>query len=195
MAEKTFQEYRLPPEYALLARAGSLLDGLARELFPDLDIMVEVRPFAERLLARRLAPERVAGDALRLFQHAQVAIRDVPLRFSQLLDDLGRGAIQVRAVDPDAEAMRVEVRHAGVRVAVALCSTALAVSGALLLSTWTGTLLGLPVAILGGLACFGTGVMLFVALVLHTLVPARLGLRDVGRAALATVRFLFGRKK
>ena len=47
---------RLPPEYAVLARMGSIIDGMATEFLPDVDIVEEVRPLAQKLLTKRFAP-------------------------------------------------------------------------------------------------------------------------------------------
>lgn len=128
----------LPREYAVLARATSIVDGIAKRLLADADIVEEVRPWAQRLVARRFGPERVSADALRAMQHAHVAFRDLPTQASQLLVDLERGRIAVTARDPDAEALRLTVSHAAsaltwgvVFAATLMCATALLVAWAL----------------------------------------------------------------
>jgi hypothetical protein len=105
---------------------------------PIADIVEEVRPWAQRLVARRFGPERVSADALRAMQHAHVAFRDLPTQASQLLVDLERGRIAVTARDPDAEALRLTVSHAAsaltwgvVFAATLMCATALLVAWAL----------------------------------------------------------------
>ncbi|MFT4628667.1 MAG: ubiquinone biosynthesis protein, partial [Myxococcota bacterium] len=56
----------LPPEFAVLSRAITLVEGEIRELLPGVDIVEEVKPYAQRLVASRFSPDRVAHDAARL---------------------------------------------------------------------------------------------------------------------------------
>ena len=153
---------KLVPEFAVLARTASILDGIARQLTPGIDIVAEVRPYAQRQVSARLSPERLGADAMRLMQHAQLAIRDVPVGINQLMVDLERGDLTLQTRDPEAVLLREEIRHAGIQVAIALCTGGLGVSSALLLapfasSPWNAGMvgvLGLILALLAG-ASFG----------------------------------------
>ena len=182
------------PEFAVLARAGSILDGIARRMMPDVDVVEEVRPYAERLVGNRLAPERLAGEALRLLQHAQLAIQDVPLQINQVMGDLERGSLSVQTLDPDSGLLRDEIRQAGVRVSIAVCVAALGIGGALLVAA--GATSGAPtgaISVFGYLA-LGFSAILFSGLVLHALIAARLHPREWRRQALGVARFFLGER-
>lgn len=180
---------RLVPEYAVLARTGSILDGITRTLLGDVDIVAEVRPLAQRLVGHRLAPDRVGHDALKLLQQGQMAMRDVPLQLQQLMSDLEQGNLQVGIKDADASALREEVNRAGFRVSMAVCAASLSVSGALLLATWTPAPFGLPLAALLGMFISTVGVVLFAGLMLHTMFAAQMHPREWLRRARAVLRF------
>ena len=156
---------RLVPEYAVLARAVSIVDGLARDLIPDVDIVAEVRPYAMRLMGQRFSPERISGDAFRGLQQAQLVLQDVPLQFNQLLLDLERGNIRVTTVDPEASELRRAIHWAGLRLAVALCAASTVLSGAVLLSVWAPTPLGIPLMALVGMGMLMVGMFLFLSLI------------------------------
>jgi ubiquinone biosynthesis protein len=47
---------RIPAEYTMLGRAGATIEGIVRELDPDIDVAAIARPYAERLLMGRVAP-------------------------------------------------------------------------------------------------------------------------------------------
>jgi ubiquinone biosynthesis protein len=181
---------RLPPEYAVLARMGSIIDGMATEFLPDVDIVEEVRPLAQKLLTKRFAPERMGTDALKLAQLAQIAVRDVPTQLGQLMLDLQRGNVQIATVDRESPALREEIRHAGFRISMALTILAASVSAAILITPWEP--LGLPLRTLFGLFLGITSVVLFAALVLHTLVASAIHPRDLIVRTIAVVRFFFG---
>ncbi|MBN1336558.1 MAG: AarF/ABC1/UbiB kinase family protein [Deltaproteobacteria bacterium] len=140
----------LPREYAILARAAALVYGLTHALLPDADIVAEVRPLAERLLARTLSPEHMAEEAARTLFQARASLSHVPLQVTHLLGELEADRFVVRVRDLDAEAARAEIRRAGVRIAAALSGAALGVSGAILLAPAEGRVAGVPlVRVLG----------------------------------------------
>lgn len=183
---------QLPREFAVLARATSIVDGIARRLLPDVDIVGEVRPYAQRLLARRFGPDRLGADVFRLVQQAQSAFKDLPTQTSQLLLDLERGRVAITVRDPEAEPLRIEIRHAAIRVSLAICALALGVSGAILIAPWSPEPWGIPLlAVIGaGVSVLGLG--MFVGLVAHWLFATRFHPREWRRRLVAVLRFFIG---
>ena len=172
----------------------TLLDGIARDLLPNTDIVHEVRPYAQRLLGSRLSADRLGGDALRLMQLAQMAMRDVPMQMNQFMTDLERGSLSFQAVDPQSDLMRDEIRHAGIRIVLALVTSGLMVSGAVLMAPWNPTPWGIPLQTFLGLGVALTGVAVFFGVGAHYLVIARIHPREWRRRATAVWRFFFGKR-
>jgi len=187
-------QIRLRPEYAVLARTASLVDGIARRLIPDADLVQRVRPYAQRMMAARLSPERLAADAMRALVQAQGGFKELPTQLNQLLLDLERGRLTVVTRDPDAGRMREEVRNAVVRITLAIGSSALLVGGAVMFSTWAPTPMDLPVAGIAGLAALTLAVAVWSTLATHILLGERVSPRDLRRQAMAVVRFFVGER-
>ncbi len=185
---------QLPREFAVIARATSIVDGIAKRLLPDVDIVSEVRPLAQRLVAHRFGPERLGADAFRVLQHAQAAFRDVPTQANQLLLDLERGRIAITAKDPEAEELRMEIRHAAIRISLALCALALLISGTILIAPWAPAPWGVPLLAICGTGVCGVASLMFVGLAVHWLFATRFHPRDWRRRALAVVRFFVGER-
>lgn len=185
---------QLPREFAVVARATSIVDGIGKRLLPDVDIVAEVRPYAQRLVTTRFGPERLGADAFRLIQHAQAAFRDLPTQTNQLLLDLERGRVTVTTRDPEAEELRQEIRHAAIRLSLALCALALAVSGSLLIATWAPVPLGVPLLALSGYGVCGIAALMFFGLAVHWLFATRFHPREWRRRLLAIVRFFVGER-
>lgn len=183
---------QLPREFAVLARATSIVDGIARRLLPDVDIVGEVRPYAQRLLTRRFGPDRLGADVFRLVQQAQSAFKDLPTQTSQLLVDLERGRVAITVRDPESEQLRIEIRHAAIRISLAVCALALGVSGAILIAPWSPEPWGIPLlAVIGaGVSVLGLG--MFVGLVTHWLFATRFHPREWRRRLVAVLRFFIG---
>lgn len=163
----------LPAEFAVLARALTLVEGNLRRLLPDVDIVAEVRPYADRLMRRRFAPERLAHELGSLLLRVQAQARELPTQASQALHDLEAGRLTIVARDPDADALRAAVQLGATRIALAVVAGATAIGGAVSLLdsrlTISGVsaqgllgavLLTISAAALGGLAgqtLFGAG--------------------------------------
>lgn len=159
----------LPPEFAVLARAIALIEGQIRALLPGVDIVDEVRPYAQRLMTRRFSPDRVGHDVAKALLQAQGHFKDLPTQFSQMVMDLENGNITIITVDPDAGALRAEIRTAVLRLSLAAFATTITMGSFLFLAAWSPTLLGIPVFGLLSVVLFGFGLVMFGFLGFHVL--------------------------
>jgi ubiquinone biosynthesis protein len=185
----------LPPEFAVLSRAITLVESEVRTLLPGVDIVEEVKPYAQRLLARRFSPERVAHDAARLMVHAQGHFRDLPTQLTQMLLDLQSGNIHVVTHDPDADKLREEIRSAVLRLSLAAAASTVTMGSLLFLAAWSPAPLGVPLfGLLGGLFLLA-GLALFGALGLHVFFAHFLSLGYWRRLLVSVFRFLRWRRE
>jgi ubiquinone biosynthesis protein len=89
----------IPTDFMMVGKALMTLEGIGRELDPDLDIFQEAQPYFLKILRRRYGPEQLGNDMLRgLSQFAGVA-HDVPLHLQEVLDDLRAGRLEVRTAE------------------------------------------------------------------------------------------------
>ena len=184
----------LPPEYAVLSRAITLIEGELRALLPGVDIVEEVKPYAQRLMARRFAPERVALDMSRMMVQAQGHLRDVPTQFSQLVMDLQTGNVTIVTRDPDAPRLREEIRAAVLRLSLAALASTVTLGSVLFLAAWSPQPFGLPIFGWFGALFLWVGVSLFGALGIHVLFARFLDLGAWRRRAVGLLRFLSWRR-
>ena len=181
---------RLVTEFAVLARAMSLLDGVARRFMPNMDVVSKVTPYAQRLVGQRLGPDRLARDGLRLMQQIQTTARDVPLQLNQLVMDLQTGNIDVGIVDRESARMRNEVRWVGIRLSMAMVAGSISVAGALLITPFSQmSFKGMPVLAVAGAAFLGISFLIWISLLMHTLFAARIHPREWLRRWVAIIRF------
>jgi ubiquinone biosynthesis protein len=117
----------IPPDFLLMGKALMTLDGLVKEIDPNLDIFTESKPYFLELLRRRFSPERLGNEAWRAIEKLSGAAYDVPQQTREVLDDLRLGRLRVTAVDPE---MPVALDRLGRRVWSGLVTFALVVAGA-----------------------------------------------------------------
>lgn len=181
----------LPREFAILGRTAALTYGLVQKLIPDVDVMEEVKPLAQKLLTKQLDPSRVASDTARLLLHAQSSLTHLPLQVNQLLGDLEAGRLQLVTRNPDSEASREQIHREGYRITLSICAAAMLVAGAIMFSA-PGDGDGVPgiVAVLGMGTMIGSG-FIWASLVAHTHLAERFTPRQLLRTV---VRFAISRK-
>ena len=184
----------LPPEFAVLSRAITLVEGEIRELLPGVDIVDEVKPYAQRLMSRRFSPDRVAQDAARLMVQAQGHFRDLPTQLNQVLMDLEGGTISIVTRDPDAAELRAEIRLAVLRLSLAALASVTTLGSLLFLAAWSPQPLGVPIFGVLGLFTLGGGLGLFGALGIHVFFARFLDFALWRRRALAVLRFFSWRR-
>lgn len=111
-------EYRIrvPPDYALLARAAVLIEGVVRTLTPNLDITSTVMPYAERLMAERYSPQAVGQMAIQAAVGVIDGVHRLPLQAYQLASDLEGGRLSVRVSNPDLDRMTRSLNDLGTKV-------------------------------------------------------------------------------
>ena len=154
---------RIPSEYTMLGRAGATLEGIVRDLDPNLDVAAVVRPHAERLLLSRVGPDQMETGLYRALLQFQGLSNDLPLQLSQILSDLAAGKTQVRVLGAPLERLQGAVLMAGVVIAGAIVSGAFIIGAFIAFANAPWTLFGLPFfGVLG--AVIGVGVAVWVAL-------------------------------
>jgi ubiquinone biosynthesis protein len=184
----------LPAEFAVLSRAITLVEGEIRALLPSIDIVEEVKPWAQRLMTRRFSPERVAHDVARAMIQMQGQFRDLPTQMNQVIMDLQGGNITIVARDPDAARLRDEIRSAVLRLSLAAAASTITMGSLLFLAAWSPTPFGIPVIGLGGLLLFFAGLGVFGALGIHVFFARFLSLGYWQRLFLSVLRFFRWRR-
>jgi ubiquinone biosynthesis protein len=136
---------RIPREYALLSRAAVAVEGLLRELAPDLDILAVSLPYAKQLLAGRYDPAQLRGGLMRTLLRFQGLASDLPTQLSQILLDLETGRFGVTVKSPELEKINQSLRSVAVIGFLGLSACGFIVGAFLSFAQVPWTVRGLPV--------------------------------------------------
>jgi ubiquinone biosynthesis protein len=188
-------QLNLPSEFAILARAITLIEGECRALLPGVDIVEEVKPYAKRLMVQRFSPERVAHDLARMMVMAQGQMRELPTQMTQVLMDLEGGDISIVTRDPDSHLLREEIRSAVLRLSLAALAATITLGSMGFLAQWSPDIFGLPIFGIFGVIMLSIGISLFGALGIHVLFARFLGLRAWRKRLVAFIRFFSWRRE
>jgi len=90
----------IPSDFILVGKAAVTLDGLGKEIVPDLDLFEAFKPHAVRLLRARYSPEKMGQDALRNVSQLSQFAGELPVQVQEILDDLRTGRLRLETRDP-----------------------------------------------------------------------------------------------
>ena len=122
----------IPTDFVLVGKALMTIEGVGREIEPELDVFEEAKPLFVDIVKKRYSPERLGLELLRRLERLGGLTTDVPEQVRDVLEDLRLGRLTVRTSD-------LEASHAadrlGRRLYSGLVAAALLLSGAWVLSS------------------------------------------------------------
>ncbi len=92
----------VPTDFLMVGKALMTIEGIGKELDPDLDVMTEARPYFIDLLQKRYSPEEIGKDLLRGLERFAGVAHDLPLHLQEVLDDIRMGRLQIQTVETQA---------------------------------------------------------------------------------------------
>jgi ubiquinone biosynthesis protein len=150
------------PQLVLLQKTLLYIEGLGRQLYPELDLWATAKPYMERWMEEQVGPKgllrKLRKNAPMLTEHAA----DMPLLLHKLVDEAAHGRMVVNWKSEQLERLRLEMQHQHANLVSTIGGAAMLISGALLLSLGPSILLPATLATIGGLslAVVGTAILL-----------------------------------
>jgi ubiquinone biosynthesis protein len=132
-------DIEMPTEMLMVGKALMTVEGVGKEIYPDLDVWSALRPYFLKLLWKRYHPERLAREALRLLGQLGTATSNLPRQVNAILEDLHRGRLEIKVKD---EGLPAASDRLGRRIYASVTIAAFTVGGALMLSFGGHELLG-----------------------------------------------------
>lgn len=86
---------RMPPDYTMTFKAVITMEGVAKQLCPELDMADAVRPYMRTLLAERYGPRRLFQDGYEALVEATESLGRLPETARAILEDLRAGRAQL----------------------------------------------------------------------------------------------------
>jgi ubiquinone biosynthesis protein len=143
----------IPTDFTLVAKTMMTLEGVGKEIDPDLDVFTETRPLFLELLRKRYSPERLGNELLRRLERLSGATANMPQQVQEVLEDLRLGRLKIETSDP---ALGTAADLLGRRIFTGLFTSAALLSGSGLIAAGHHTLGGILFALCTGwLAWYG----------------------------------------
>lgn len=94
-------ELEIPTDFLMVGKALMTIEGIGKQLDPDLDVFGEAQPYFTTILKKRYSPQRLGNELIRGVEQLSRAGYDVPLQAREVLEDLRLGRLVLRTADPE----------------------------------------------------------------------------------------------
>ena len=154
--------FRLPPEFTMIAKALLNLDQVVHTLDPKFDPNFSIRAYSDRLLQQRLQKSLSAGSLYTTVLELKEFAERMPARVNQLLDTLTQRGLRIEVDAVDERSLLESLHKIANRITLGLVLAALIIGAALMMRVETTfTILGYPgIAIIFFLLAAGGAVVL-----------------------------------
>lgn len=148
----------LPPDLALFVKTFITLEGMGRELDPELDLAGEALPMLRGALAARYVPSAMAKRGWRAATDIATLIGDLPRDLARLVRTARRGRLDIHVEVAHLQHVGDQLGAAANRLVIGIVVAAIIVGSSIVMTVSGGpTLLGLPIFGLIGYSCATIG--------------------------------------
>ncbi len=126
-------DMEIQPQLVLLQKTLLNIEGLGRQLYPDLDLWTTAKPFLEHWMSQQIGPKAVFAQIKDNIPSWGEKLPEVPGLIHQILIKTYQGKLQVKLDSRDLQQLKQEIRKANQRNIFAIAGSALLVSATLLI--------------------------------------------------------------
>jgi ubiquinone biosynthesis protein len=145
-------DMEIQPQLILLQKTLLQIEGLGRQLYPDLDLWKTAKPIMEGWMRERMNPLRVLKEWRQQLPDLGEAIRTVPTLIEQALMQAAEGRYRLPVHTPDVAQLREEIRLSARRRDQTILGSALLFTGV----TWLAVAME---PIWPGIVCVAAGLI------------------------------------
>ena len=151
------------PQLLLLQKTLVNIEGVGRQLYPDLDIWKSARPLLDRWMSDRVGLRGLFKGTRENLPRWLDRLPDLPTKTIDLIERLRDGRIQVQTKSKDIEKLRREIREANQRTVLAIIGSAFIVCAAIIygLDGYSPAMLGSAPYLTWLFGTIGVGLLVF----------------------------------
>jgi ubiquinone biosynthesis protein len=93
----------IPSDFLMVGKALMTVEGVGKEIYPELDVFEELKPYFLKLFWARYSPEKLSAELARTATRIGGAATELPLQLQDILEEVREGRIVVRTRDTEAD--------------------------------------------------------------------------------------------
>ena len=127
-------DMEVQPQLVLLQKTLLNIEGLGRQLDPELNLWTTAKPFLERWMSEQLGPRALLKGLKRNLPYIAEKLPDIPDLAYQVLHKAAHGELEIIWKSEELEVMRDEIKKSNKRISDSIIGGSLLITSALLLN-------------------------------------------------------------
>ncbi|HEB95369.1 MAG TPA: ubiquinone biosynthesis regulatory protein kinase UbiB [Sedimenticola thiotaurini] len=153
-------DMEVQPQLVLLQKTLLYIEGLGRQLYPELDLWSTAKPYLERWMREQVGPRAFARKLKKNLPQMSEHAADMPLLLYKVLHDTAEGKLTLNWHSSELRRLRLQLAQQHQRMTGTTSGAAMLVSGSLLLTLGPSVLLPAGVVTGGGITLVAVGLVL-----------------------------------
>lgn len=147
---------KIPSQFHVLLKALATMDGIARQLDPEFNIIAHTRPFVERLVHERHDPKRILRDAAIYSSELLDILKVIPKDAYEIVKKIKMGTLKIEFEHQGLSNLISEMDKSSNRISFSLVISALIIGSSLIIMSNRGPMVyGFPIFGILGFAFAG----------------------------------------
>ncbi|MEJ1363500.1 MAG: ubiquinone biosynthesis regulatory protein kinase UbiB [Candidatus Sedimenticola sp. (ex Thyasira tokunagai)] len=161
-------DMEVQPQLVLLQKTLLYIEGLGRQLYPELDLWSTAKPFLERWMKEQVGPKAFARKLKKNLPQMTEHAADMPLLAHKVLSDAANGRLELKWQSDELEKLRRDLLQSRQQTLASISGGAMLISGCLMLTLGPSVLLPATIVTVAGIALAVTGGLLLVNTLLRS---------------------------
>ncbi len=123
-------DMHVQPQLVLLQKTLLNIEGLGRQLYPDLNLWETAKPFLEKWFHERIGPKAKIKKVIKQFPELAEQFPEIPSLIYHVLDDAANARLQVQTHNRELSELRKEINNHHRNTVYAIFASALMISAA-----------------------------------------------------------------
>jgi ubiquinone biosynthesis protein len=138
-------QLQLPIDYVIMIKALVTAEGSARQLYPELNVVAEIREYVRHLAKSRFQPEVIWRNLRNSMANLWAFQRELPGQIQQIISKLHSGDLKLQLNHNNLEKLAYSIENASNRLTMAVIAGAVIMGSSMIITTGVGPyLFGFP---------------------------------------------------
>ena len=143
-------DMEVQPQLVLLQKTLLNIEGLGRQLYPELDLWTTAKPFLERWMSEQIGRRAFINKLKTNLPAISEHLPDLPVKIYKIIDEASTGRLEVRWNSDELDRLRRVLRNNHKKTVTVISGSTLVLCGTLLLVFGQDSLIPSPVAAILG---------------------------------------------
>ncbi|MCU7929672.1 MAG: ubiquinone biosynthesis regulatory protein kinase UbiB [Candidatus Thiodiazotropha sp. (ex Codakia rugifera)] len=139
-------DMEVQPQLVLLQKTLLNIEGLGRQLYPQLDLWTTAKPFLERWMSEQIGRRAFIGKLKKNLPEIAEHLPDLPNKLNKIIDEAASGRLELKWKSDELDTLREQLHSNHRNTVTTIAGSAMLMSGSLLLVFGSGGLLPVTLA-------------------------------------------------